>query len=171
MNNKLVLIYVIFLFSLFIFIKNCSAYEIINLNKKIENYIKSVNVNLKEKQYKLITKTIIKQSKYYNIHWAITLGLIEIESTFNINAISPVGAKGLMQVYTLKCYDIEANELRLFEIEYNIAFGLCILQNKLKISNNDFIKAIELYNGSGSDARKYVIKFLDTLNKINKIFY
>jgi len=171
MNKKLVLVYVIFLFFLFIFIKNCSAYEIINLNIKIENYIKKNNPFLQKKQCELIAKIIIRESSYYNISWKLTLALIEVESNFDPKAISSAGAKGLMQVYTLECFGIKADETKLFEIEYNISFGLCILQDKLRIANNDWIKAITLYNGSGSDARKYTLKVLDTLTKINKELY
>lgn len=151
--------------------KNCKGYEIINLNKKIENYIYKINSNISEIDCKKISNAILKQSEYYNIPWIITLAIIEAESTFNKYALSNVGAKGLMQVYTLECFGIIADKNRLFEIEYNIAFGLCILQDKLRMSNNDYKKAIYMYNGEGKEARKYVKKILKTIKKIRRIFY
>jgi len=169
-NKIIVLIYAISLF--LFFTKNCSAfYEIINLNIKIENYIKKINPNLKEKQYKKIAKTIIKQSLYYEIPWNIVLAIMEIESNFNPLAIGAAGEIGLMQIFTRMCFDIKANEKRLFEIRYNIAFGLCILHDKLRIAKNDIVKAIKFYNGSGPKAKEYVLKVFDTLEKINKEFY
>lgn len=172
MNKILVLIYVIFLFLFFILIKKCSSfYRIVDLNTKIENYIRKNNRNLNKNQYKSITKAIIEQSKYYNIPCELTLALIKIESHFNPKAIGKAGEKGLMQIYTLECNEIKANKNKLFEIEYNISFGLCIFKDKMKITNNDWIKAITLYNGSGKKARRYTINVLHTLDEIGKYFY
>jgi len=171
MDKKIILIYTILLF-LFLFLnRNCKGNEIINLNNKIEKYIYNINNNLEDKQYKKITNEIIKQSKYYNIPYLITLAIIEVESNFNQFAIGQAREIGLMQIYTLECSGIKANKSKLFDIDYNIAFGLCILKNKLKISNNNYIEAILAYNGSGPKARKYTLKILKTINKIRNIFY
>jgi len=170
MNKKLVLFYFIILLLFLFLVKNCDGYELINDEIKIERYVKRHNGLLTDEQRALIAKTIIKESSFYNISFKIVLAIIKIESNFDPYAISNVGAKGLTQVYTRMCFGIKADENRLFEIQYNIAFGLCILNNKLIIANNDMVKAIELYNGSGPEARKYVLKILDTLNKINKEF-
>jgi len=173
MNKPIVIIYIILLFCLFLLIKECksSNLELINLNNKIEKYVSKINPSLNENQLKDISLFIINESIYYNIPWIITLAIMEVESHFNPKAVSPVGAKGLMQVYTLKCCGINFNKEQLFNIQYNISAGLCIFRDKLKISNYNLIKAIGLYNGTGPDARKFVIRVLDILNKLNKEFY
>lgn len=167
-NKKLVLIFIIISLSFIFVIKNCDSYELINNENKIEKYINKINTNLTNKQYKLIAKIIVRESFYYNLPWKLTLAIMKVESNFNPTAVGVAGEKGLMQIYTLECFGIKADKSRLFEIEYNISFGLCILQDKLKIANNDIYKAIKLYNGSGSPARKYVLKVLNTINKIDK---
>ncbi len=173
MDKKIVLIYFVILFCLTLLIKNCKAsnLELISLKKRVKNYIIKINPLLTEDQAKLISFCIFEESIYYNIPWIITLSIMEVESSFNPKAISHVGAKGLMQVYTLECCGMKANETKLFEIEYNISFGLCILRDKLKIANYNFKKAIRLYNGSGPDARKFVKMVLEVLNKLNREFY
>jgi len=171
MNKKIVVIYLILLLSLLFLNKNCKGYEIINLNKKIENYIYNINNDLKKEQCKKITKSIIKHSDYYNVPYIITLAIIETESHFNQFAIGNSNEKGLMQIYTMECFDIIADEKRLFEIDYNIAFGLCIFSDKLRISKNNYTKAISMYNGNGKNAKKYMKKVLNNINKIKDIFY
>lgn len=168
MNKKIILIYTILLLLLLFLNKNCNGYEIISLNSKIKNYIININDKLSENQYDKITNSIIKQSNYYNVPLILTIAITEAESTFNQYAVSKVGAKGLMQIYTLECCGIKFDESRLFEIEYNIACGLCIFKDKLKMSDNNYVEAIYKYNGKGKEARKYTLKVLNILNKIKK---
>lgn len=174
MNKKIIIIYLI-LVSLLLFLnKSCDgsySYEFFNLGLNIRNYINSINNNLSKNQLQKISTSIIEQSKYYNIPWYITLAIIEAESSFDQFAVGSFGERGLMQIYTMECFNIKIDENRLFEIEYNIATGLCILSNKLKMHNNDYNKAIMRYNGVGIGAKRYLIKILNILNNINKIFY
>jgi len=168
------IIIICLLFALLFINDSCSAtysYELFNLGLTIRNYIKTVNYKLKPYQINKIAESIINQSQYYNIPWYVTLAIIEAESEFNQFAISEVGAKGLMQIYTMECFGVEADEKRLFEIDYNIAFGLCIFSDKLRISKNDYTKAISMYNGKGKNAKKYMKKVLNNINKIKDIFY
>jgi len=175
MNKKsIIILYLILLFLFLNLNKSCiGAYscEFFNLGLNIRNYINSINNNLSEEQLQEISTSIIEQSKYYNIPWYITLAIIEAESSFDQFAVGTFGERGLMQIYTMECFNIKIDENRLFEIEYNIATGLCILSNKLKMYNNDYNKAIMRYNGVGVKAKKYLIKILNILNNINEIFY
>jgi len=170
MDKKLVLLYVFILLLFLFFIKNCEGYELINNEIRIEKYIKKYNRTLTNKQYKLIAKSIVKESLYYNLPFDITLAIMEVESNFDPLAVGAAGEIGLMQIFTRSCANIKADKTKLFEIRYNISFGLCILKSKLKIANNDIVKAVELYNGSGPLARRYVLKVLTVLKKINKEF-
>lgn len=169
MNKRIVFIYLILLLTLLFLNKNCKGYEIINLNSKVKNYIISINDKLSNNQYDKIVKSIIEQSNYYNVPLILTIAIMEAESTFDQYAVSEIGAKGLMQIYTLECNKIKFDESKLFGIEYNIACGLCIFKDKLRMSKGDYVGAIYRYNGKGSEARKYTLKVLDILNKINKI--
>ena len=172
MRKRSILLYLLFILLLPPFVvKDCKGYELISDEKKIENYIKKHNRSLTNEQRKEIVKAIIEESSYYDdISFRVVLAIAKIESNFDPLVVGKAGEIGLMQIYTKMCFGIKADETKLFNIQYNISFGICILHNKLRIAGNDIIKAIELYNGSGPEARKYVKKVLNTLNKINKEF-
>lgn len=74
------------------------------------------------------------------------VALMSTESEFNKNAISPKNYKGLMQTpkATFKYPEVDT------------LYGAKILEDKLKTSNGDMMKALTLYKGGNNSlARKY----------------
>jgi soluble lytic murein transglycosylase-like protein len=78
----------------------------------------------------------------------MVLGLIHIESRFNRYAISPVGARGLMQVMPFWQRAIGTPEQSLFDMHTNLRYGCSILRHYLNIENGDLFRALGRYNGS-----------------------
>lgn len=123
------------------------VYEII---KYAESYAKRLQIYNKD-----ITKTnalkygflIKKYSRLRNLDPILVLSIIIIESHGNTNAVSCVGAVGLMQVY----YNVWKDELQLskeelFDPEININAGTYILRYYLDRYKNNVMEAITAYN-------------------------
>ncbi|WP_246038512.1 lytic transglycosylase domain-containing protein [Chitiniphilus eburneus] len=78
----------------------------------------------------------------------MVLGLIHVESGFNRYALSPVGARGLMQVMPFWQRLIGSPGQSLFDIHTNLRYGCTILRHYLDIENGDVFRALGRYNGS-----------------------
>jgi soluble lytic murein transglycosylase-like protein len=77
------------------------------------------------------------------------LGLIQVESGFRRYAISPVGARGYMQVMPFWAKLIgDGDERRLFDMRTNLRYGCVILRLYLDTEQGDLFRALGRYNGS-----------------------
>lgn len=123
-------------------------------------YIKYKNPRLPKKVREYIAYEIIHQSINAGISYETITAIMCIESCYDPSAVGPMGELGLMQIYTMECIGggiekIKIEKALLFDIEYNIAAGICILLDKLKAANGDVILAIRKYNGSGPAANQF----------------
>ena len=78
----------------------------------------------------------------------LVLGLIQVESGFNKYAISPAGARGLMQVMPFWVRQIGSREHSLFDLTTNLRYGCTILRHYLDRERGDLFRALGRYNGS-----------------------
>ncbi len=78
----------------------------------------------------------------------LVLGLIHVESRFNRYALSPVGARGLMQVMPFWQRVIGSSDQSLFDLHTNLRYGCTILRHYLDIEKGDLFRALGRYNGS-----------------------
>ena len=78
----------------------------------------------------------------------LVLGLIHVESGFNRYAISPVGARGLMQVMPFWVRQIGTREHNLLDMYTNLRYGCTIMRHYLDIEKGDYYRALGRYNGS-----------------------
>ena len=78
----------------------------------------------------------------------LVLGLIQVESGFKKYALSPVGARGYMQVMPFWARLIGNQETNLFHMRTNLRFGCTILRHYLDIEKGDLFRALGRYNGS-----------------------
>ena len=78
----------------------------------------------------------------------LVLGVIQHESAFRKYAISPVGARGYMQVMPFWSKVIGSSEHNLFHLRTNLRYGCVILRHYLDIENGDVFRALGRYNGS-----------------------
>lgn len=78
----------------------------------------------------------------------LVLSIITVESKFNKYAISPQGARGMMQVMPFWIQQIGNGNQNLFDVQTNIRFGCTILRHYLKKENGNMKRALARYNGS-----------------------
>jgi hypothetical protein len=115
-------------------------------------YIKQHNYTLDYQTRHRIASSIISNSEIGGIPYEIITAIMRVESGYNPGAVGPLGEIGLMQIYTMRCGDIEFDPALLPGIDYNITAGVCILLDKLDAASGDLFTAIKLYNGRGPAA-------------------
>jgi hypothetical protein len=89
------------------------------------------------------------ESKRAGLDTGLVLGLIQVESAFRKFAVSPVGARGYMQVMPFWTRLIgNGDPSSLFHMQTNLRFGCVILRHYLDRENGDLYMALGRYNGS-----------------------
>ena len=89
------------------------------------------------------------ESKRAGLDVTLVMGLIQVESNFRKFAVSPVGARGYMQVmpfWTRVIADGDAGKL--FHMQTNLRFGCVILRHYLDREKGDVFMGLGRYNGS-----------------------
>jgi soluble lytic murein transglycosylase-like protein len=86
----------------------------------------------------------------------LVLAVIDIESAFDPYAISPVGARGLMQVMPFWLREIGRPGDSLFRMQTNLRYGCTILKHYLDKEKGNLNLALRRYNGTRESA--YTVK-------------
>lgn len=105
---------------------------------------------------------ITKYAKQYELEPAFVASIIYAESRYNPEAISRVGAKGLMQLMpaTAKSISAQLGEDKmgdLFDPETNIRYGTFYIAQKIKDYEGNKEAALAAYNGGPAVGSRYVI--------------
>jgi len=108
---------------------------------------------LKRKPEQLVRRefltTVCYEARRAGLEPSLVLGLIQVESGFRKYAISPVGARGYMQVMPFWSRTIgNGDASSLFHMQTNIRFGCVILRHYLDRERGDLFMALGRYNGS-----------------------
>lgn len=94
-------------------------------------------------------KTVWYESKRAGLEPSLVLGLIQVESAFRRFAISPVGARGYMQIMPFWARVIgDGDPGKLFHMQTNLRFGCVILRHYLEREQGNLFLALGRYNGS-----------------------
>lgn len=94
-------------------------------------------------------QTVWYESRRAGLDVSLVLGLIEVESAFRKFAVSPVGARGYMQVMPFWSRLIgDGDPAKLFHMQTNLRFGCVILRHYLDRERGDLFLALGRYNGS-----------------------
>jgi soluble lytic murein transglycosylase-like protein len=89
------------------------------------------------------------ESKRAGLDPGLVLGLVQVESAFRKYAVSPVGARGYMQVMPFWSRLIgDGDPSALFHMQTNLRFGCVILRHYLDRERGDLFLALGRYNGS-----------------------
>ena len=96
----------------------------------------------------------------------LVLSIIDVESSFNYQAMSNSNAIGLMQVIYYWHKEKIANKADLYDPKINIKTGTRIIREYLDRSNNE-VEALLRYNGSLGQSPIYSMKVLETKQKFN----
>ncbi len=103
-------------------------------------------------------QTIWYESKRAGLDTALVLGLVQVESNFRKFAVSPVGARGYMQVMPFWVRVLSNDDAtrgdasKLFHMQTNLRFGCVILRHYLDREKGDLFLALGRYNGSRGKA-------------------
>ena len=98
-------------------------------------------------------QTVWYESKRAGLDVSLVLGLTQVESNFRKYAVSPVGARGYMQImpfWTRVIGDGDASKL--FHLQTNLRFGCAILRHYLDRERGDLFLGLGRYNGSRGKA-------------------
>jgi soluble lytic murein transglycosylase-like protein len=101
------------------------------------------------RERKEFLQTVWYEAKRAGLDPGLVLGLIQVESGFRKFAVSPVGARGYMQVmpfWSRLIGDGDAGSL--FHLQTNLRFGCVILRHYLDREKGDLFMALGRYNGS-----------------------
>ncbi|HSW20577.1 MAG TPA: lytic transglycosylase domain-containing protein [Ramlibacter sp.] len=89
------------------------------------------------------------ESRRAGLDPGLVLGLIQVESAFRKFAVSPVGARGYMQVMPFWSRVIgDGDAAKLFHMQTNLRFGCVILRHYMDRERGDLYLALGRYNGS-----------------------
>ena len=140
--------------------------DILSDKKKYNLLIKSSYKTFSENHHKypLAFKEIVyKNSQQYNVDKNLIFALMREESLFDSNAVSWVGAKGLMQLMdkTKKSLekDMGTKSGNVYKPNINIKLGTFYLSKLMKDFDNDLIRVIASYNAGPHNIRKWNKRF------------
>ena len=94
---------------------------------------------------------------------ALALAIIRQESQFNAGAISPAGARGLMQLMLPTAQEMAgdlgistSSSKLLNDPQHNMRLGMAYIQEMLETQNGSFVRAIASYNAGPGRVRQWV---------------
>jgi soluble lytic murein transglycosylase len=98
-------------------------------------------------------KEVIKHGK--GVDHALMMALMRQESSFNPQATSPAGAKGLMQVMSGTARSLTRKKVNLYDPIANISVGAAFLKKLLKEHDDNLVYTFASYNAGGTVVRKW----------------
>lgn len=111
-----------------------------------------------------LLKTIHAEAARNDLKPELVLAVIQVESNFDRFAISPVGARGLMQIMPFWIKELGHPDDNLFIPQMNLRYGTTILKYYLDKEKGQTSKALARYNGSVGKTR-YPRLVFNTLRK------
>jgi soluble lytic murein transglycosylase-like protein len=95
-----------------------------------------------------LLKTVHYEATRAGLDPQLVLGVLQVESGFKKYAVSPAGARGLMQVMPFWVDLIGRKDDNLFHLRTNIRYGCVILRHYVDLEKGDLYRALGRYNGS-----------------------
>jgi soluble lytic murein transglycosylase len=131
---------------------------------KVYQHLKDKRVELGDDDLQVIANTILRESQSYNVDYRLVLALIEVESGYRHDVISPDGSRGFMQLKPATAREIASNaemsykgSSDLFDPRKNIQIGVCFL-SKLIEEFKSIRKALYAYNVGFYRAKRTIAK-------------
>jgi len=95
-----------------------------------------------------LVQLVFAEARRADIPPGLVFAVIQVESAFNRFAISPAGARGLMQIMPFWREEIGRPQDNLFRPRINLRYGCTILRYYLDREDGDILQALAAYNGS-----------------------
>ncbi len=108
-----------------------------------------------------LVRAVRRESIHARLDPDLLLSIIQIESTFRPQAVSPKGAIGYMQVMPFWTKAIGRDDHNLFEPNLNLRYGTVILRHYIEIERGDLARALARYKGT-PDRIDYSKMVIDT---------
>ncbi|MFW2439338.1 MAG: lytic transglycosylase domain-containing protein [Arenicellales bacterium] len=118
-----------------------------DMSNRLKKTIPDANYRLE------LLKTIHAESVRAGLEPELVLAVIQVESNFDRFAISPVGARGLMQIMPFWIKELGHPDDNLFIPQMNLRYGTTILKYYLDKEKGHTGKALARYNGSVGKTR------------------
>ena len=121
---------------------------------KYLRWLGAMSTRLRKRQTEWVERKEFLQTVWYESRRAaldpgLVLGLVQVESNFRKFALSPVGARGYMQVMPFWTRVIgDGDPGKLFHMQTNLRFGCVILKHYIDREKGDLFMALGRYNGS-----------------------
>jgi soluble lytic murein transglycosylase-like protein len=96
---------------------------------------------------------IVKASERYRVDSALVKAIIKAESNFNHRAVSPVGARGLMQLMPATAATLQVQDS--FQPENNIDGGVRYLRYLMNMFNGNLPLVLAAYNAGENTVLRY----------------
>ena len=110
----------------------------------------------------LHAEALLESARRTSLDPALVAGLIRQESTWNPNAVSPVGARGLMQIMPSVGASLASgrgypvwNQALLFEPDVSLQLGTLHLAASLRGDRESPVRALAAYNAGASRVRRW----------------
>lgn len=133
---------------------NVGSLKTIGLNSQ------KLNVNVDER----IENAIEISSKKYGVDEKLIKAIIKVESNFDPKVVSPVGAKGLMQLMPENCRDLGVSDP--FNIEQNIDGGVRHIKEYLDRYKGNMEMSLMAYNGGPTRMMNRGVRSINDLYKM-----
>jgi soluble lytic murein transglycosylase len=131
---------------------------------KVAQHLKDKQAGLDGEDIQVVAKAIWRESQDRNVDYRLVLALIEVESGYRHNVVSPDGSRGIMQLKpaTARAMAREADlsyngSLDLFNPRINIQIGVYFL-SKLMDEFKTVRKALYAYNVGPYRAKRNIAK-------------
>lgn len=108
-------------------------------------WVDSYHFKITPNDKKRIVKSAIKYSTYHGVNPILTLAILNVESSFRLNAVSPTGPKCLMQVAT----SVHKDKIRgrdIFELNTCMDVGVAIIKECGR-NNRNIDATLRCYSG------------------------
>ncbi|MGI5825500.1 MAG: lytic transglycosylase domain-containing protein [Bacillota bacterium] len=108
------------------------------------------------------SEIIVEEADNYDIDPLLVCAMIKSESNYDPDAVSAVGAVGLMQLmpdtasWLAEKHSIEYDESMLYAADYNIRLGCLYLDTLLEYWDGNIVEAVASYNGGHANVEKWV---------------
>lgn len=116
-----------------------------------------------------ILASIDGAAKRYDLPKALIQAVVRAESDYQVRAVSPAGARGLMQLMPATAGELGVEDP--FDIDQNIDGGAKYLRQMLNRFNNDIELALSAYNAGPANVIKYhgQVPFAETRAYVDRV--